>query len=318
MKQIFAFSLIVVLIVIFGACSDDSNPVTSAAPRIFDPFAMWDTANTGLSDTFVFAGTTTGSIFRSSNSGDTWTSVNTGLGGSNIRALLVKDSVLYAGTDDGVYLSTNDGSNWTTSSTGMEAGLQVFSLITKDSIIFAGTEAGSDNRGVYYSIDNGVTWTPTGLAYGVNTLCVKGKNLFAGTVNVNNSVYRSTNNGANWNLRDYNIPVSAVNSLAAKDTCLFAATATTGGVYRSSNDSSWTAVRDGLYSVSFNPEALFVYGPNILAGFGNFEGIYLSLNNGASWVSANAGLFSFSAYAFTYNGTYIFVGGTDGVWRHAL
>jgi hypothetical protein len=324
MKQILIFSIFVCLIVLFWACGSDDNPVNPTV-RVFDPFALWDTASGGLGslvqclavkDTLLFAGINDDGVYRSTNNGETWTQMINGLSSLNIRALLVKDTIIYAGTSSGVYISADNGSNWAPSTTGMGA-IIVRALIMKDTNIFAGTATG-----VYVSADDGAHWTSAGLStYTVVTLCVKGKKLFAGTTNINNSVYRSTNDGTDWLRITEGLAVQAANSLAAKDTNLFAAT--NGGIFRSSNDSTWTAVNDGLYSLSSNPQVLFVYGPSILAGFGNFEGIYLSLNNGASWVSCNAGLFGLTAGCFTYNRSYIFVGGTNQsggghVWRHAF
>jgi hypothetical protein len=116
----------------------------------------------------------------------------------------------------------------------------------------------------------------------------------------------------------------AVNSLAAKDTNLFAGTS--NGVFRSSNDSTWTGVNDGLYPAYAMgvSQSFFVYGSSILAGFDGYAGVYLTLNNGASWISCSAGLDGFSANVFAYNGNYLFVGGQSqggggrNVWRHPL
>jgi photosystem II stability/assembly factor-like uncharacterized protein len=322
MKQIFAFSLIVVLIVIFGACSDDSNPVTSAAPRVFDPFALWDTASGSLGnavqclaakDTFLFAGTSNSGVYRSSNNGETWTQVITNLPSLNICAFLVKDSILFAGLfSDGLYRSTDNGSNWANSGI---MSTSVYSLARKDSNLFAGTSSN-----VLRSTDGGLTWDIAGSFFSdVWALAVKRSKLFAGTYS--NMVFRSTDNGSHWTPIYTGFPETSLHSLAVQDTNLFAAT--DNGVFRSSNDSSWILVNDGLYSVSGVPQSLFVYGSNILAGFSNFEGVYLSLNHGASWISCNAGLDGFSAYAFAYNGSYLFVGGINqggagAVWRHAL
>jgi photosystem II stability/assembly factor-like uncharacterized protein len=326
MKKVFAFSLIVVLIVILSACSDDSNPVTSTSPRVFDPFALWDTASGNLGnivqclavkDTFLFAGTSDSGFYRSTNIGSSWIKSNTGLPSLNIRVLLVKDSNLFAATGgNGVYRSTDNGSNWTASNSGITTAA-VYSLVRKDSNLFAG----ATGDGVYRSTDNGSTWVSAGLSGStVFAFAVKGSRLFVGS---SSGVYRSDDNGVNWTPINTGLPGLNIRSLAVQDTNLFAAEIS--GIFRSSNDSSWTAVNEGLYSALAlgYPQSFFVYGSNILAGFTSNAGVYLSLNNGASWVSCNAGLPPFSAKAFTYNGAYIFMGGMDNighgvVWRHAL
>jgi hypothetical protein len=328
MKQTLIFSVIICLMIIFGACSDDSNPVTSTGPRVFDPFALWDTASNvslgnrvqcmAVKDTFLFAGTSNAGIYRSTNNGENWVTVNIGLSSVNIQALLVKDTIIYAGTAVALYRSTDNGLNWGAYSSGM-TNTNIRALAAKDSFIFAGTNGG----GLYRSTNNGVIWTSAGLSGEmVITFAVKGSRLFAGTAA--SGIYRSTNNGTDWTQINTGMPGLTINALAAQDTNLYSAT--TWGIYRSSNDSSWSEVNEGLYSVlmgSADFTSLFVYGPSVLVGVSSYRGVYLSLNHGASWVAANAGLFGFSTSCFAYNGTYLFIGGQNqggggGVWRHAL
>jgi hypothetical protein len=326
MKKIFTFSLIVVLLVILYACSDDSNPVTSAGPRIFDPFALWDTASLSVGDqvmalavkdTLLFAGTMDSGIYISTNHGANWLKSNTGLTDLNVYALLVKDTVILAGTiGSGVFLSYDDGSSWDPSNT-QPANLNIRMLARKDSNLFAGT-----NASAFRSTDNGLTWNLAGLnGWVVRAFASRGSKLFAATDG--HGVQRSIDNGANWIPINDGLGSIDVYALAVKDTNLFAATE--NGMFRTSNDSTWTEVNDGLYSALQlgDPQTLIVYGSNILIGFPNFAGVYLSLNNGASWVSANAGLPAFSAYAFTSDGSSLFVGGVGNsgygaVWYHPL
>jgi hypothetical protein len=325
MKKIFAFSLIIVLVVLFWACGSDDNPVINTT-RVFDPFALWDTASGQLGslvqclaakDTNLYAGTSDSGVYRSTNNGESWTKSSTGLSGGSliINALLVTDSNIFAGTSVGVYRSTNKGSSWSIS---MGIGAAVLSLVKKDTMLFAGTTSR-----LSCSTDGGSTWDEPGLVVpgNVTTLVVKGSRLFAGTGS--NGVTRSADNGSTWLTINTGLGNNTINSLAVQDTNLFAATA--GGVFRSSNDSTWTAVGEGLY-VAYtlgDPQSIYVVGPNILTGFAGYAGVFLSLNNGASWVSANGGLPAFDAYSFVYHGSYLFVGGrgngTGGaVWRHAF
>ncbi len=58
-----------------------------------------------------------GGVWKSPDSGQTWTAINTGLASLNIRALAMspRDShLLYAGTNgSGLYRSTDAGATWT-------------------------------------------------------------------------------------------------------------------------------------------------------------------------------------------------------------
>src|SRR5262245_49238819 len=58
----------------------------------------------------IFAGTAGGGIFRSSDNGNSWTSVNNGLTGMDVWALTVtQDDQIFAGTSSGgVFRSTDN------------------------------------------------------------------------------------------------------------------------------------------------------------------------------------------------------------------
>lgn len=59
----------------------------------------------------IFAGTYDG-IFRSTNDGQDWIGVNTGLSNTIISSFTVSESNIFVGTGDGIFLSTNNGLNW--------------------------------------------------------------------------------------------------------------------------------------------------------------------------------------------------------------
>ncbi len=85
----------------------------------------------------VYAGTW-GSVLKSTNGGENWTAMNTGLTSINVNSLvnvyaLAIDpntpATVYAGTyGGGVFKSTNGGENWTTMNTGLTS-INVFALV---------------------------------------------------------------------------------------------------------------------------------------------------------------------------------------------
>jgi hypothetical protein len=143
-----------------------------------------------VSGTNLFAGTgilsIPGGVFLSTNSGTSWSAVNTGLTNTYVGALAISPNGtgganLFAGTaGDGVFLSTNNGTSWSAASTGL-TNTYVYALAVSGTNLFAGTEG----DGVFLSANNGTSWTAasTGLTYpSVKTLAVSGTNLFAGTL----------------------------------------------------------------------------------------------------------------------------------------
>jgi len=90
----------------------------------------------------LFAGTSGGGVFRSTNNGASWT--GTGLTGHTISALAASGSNVVARIGTGVFLSTNNGTSWT--NIGL-TNLTVLDLAIIGNSLFAGT----DGAGVWRS-----------------------------------------------------------------------------------------------------------------------------------------------------------------------
>jgi len=144
-------------------------------------------APNGSGGTNLFAGTSGGGVFLSTNNGKYWTAVNNGLTNSYIQTLAFSQNTsgginIFTGTSGGgVFLSTNNGTSWTAVNSGLAVDT-VRSLAVSSTNIFAGTRGG-----VFLTTNNGASWTAVndGLtsSYGsyVTSLYVSGSNLFAGT-----------------------------------------------------------------------------------------------------------------------------------------
>ena len=89
-------------------------------------------------ETNLYAGTIYGGIFRSTDNGTNWTSVNEGLTNTYVNSIVVSGSNLFAGTDGGVFLSTNKGLNWSVVNNGFTS-LYIDLLAASGTNIFAGT-----------------------------------------------------------------------------------------------------------------------------------------------------------------------------------
>ena len=73
-----------------------------------------------VNGTNIYAGTTAG-LFKSTDNGNSWNTVNSGLGTTYILFLYSFNSYLFAGTyNGGVYESSNGGANWINISTGLQ------------------------------------------------------------------------------------------------------------------------------------------------------------------------------------------------------
>jgi len=117
-------------------------------PNGFKPMAPYggDVRSFAVSGRNLFAGTYGGGVFLSTNNGTSWTTVNTGLTNTSVRALAVSPNGagganLFAGTYSGAFLSTDNGTTWTAFNTGLP-NPHVSSLALNDTYIYAGIFGG--------------------------------------------------------------------------------------------------------------------------------------------------------------------------------
>jgi len=216
-------------------------------------------------------------------------------------------------------------------------------------MVFAGTE----NDGIYLSIDNGLSWSPVDQTPVVETekhaavigakayycgptvfsLILSGKFLLAG-MNFG-GVYRSTNNGGSWSAAHEGFTSSApmgppsITTLAVSGEYLFAGTIGDGVFLSTNNGRQWTHASNGLPADGRSvycpinalvsvPKPKRIDGENVFAATEG-AGIFLTGDDGRRWIPVNNGLRDpvvYSLAASTVSGAAcVFAGAADGVYR---
>jgi hypothetical protein len=126
----------------------------------------------------IFAGSASNGVFKTTNGGTGWTAINSGLTDTHISQLVVLGTRLFAVTLNGVFVSDNSGGSWAADSFGLE---DVNCLVVVNNQLLAGT----DDSGIYLSVDSGATWTLFSSGLGANTrvwsLAASSGYIFAGT-----------------------------------------------------------------------------------------------------------------------------------------
>ncbi|MCX5787221.1 MAG: hypothetical protein NTX64_01740, partial [Elusimicrobia bacterium] len=221
-----------------------------------------------------YVGDTSGRIYTSNNGGANWVQANSNLAvGSNIAALAAFNGRLYAGdaATNRVYVSTS-GDSWNMAQGGVVAfaaqgGVQ--SLAAFNGRLYAGDSAGK----VYASVD-GSSWAATNNSNAVGTYIVAltpfNNRLYA--VDASSRVFFMNPDGITWT-QSWNIVVgaggsptpalnfgSSLSALASLNGKLYAADATYGKIYVSTEGSTWMAINSsypivntantGIYSLA--------------------------------------------------------------------
>ena len=267
---------------------------------------------------------TLNNVYLSIDNGDTWATKNNGLP-DHVNSIAINPVNGYIFVDSrgsevkskGLFRSTNRGESWVKVTNNMDI---TEILITESGKIYLGS------RGkVYYSSDNGNTWTQRSiglpdryvgpLALGTDgTLYVEALSAEASRV-----VYRSTNGGDTWLSLPLNYNFKFIDITFSDDGSIFASRMN-GNVLKSTDRGvTWTEVYTGEYSIwniIYNPITKDIFATGFLSSY-----VYRSINLGASWELKNSGLQLSSLFdhveqlAFNSITGQMYVATTGGVYR---
>jgi len=267
----------------------------------------------------IFAGSGNTGVYLSSNNGDSWAAVNTGLSLYSVAAFAISGDTLFAGIPNGgVYMSSNNGTNWI--HTGLISG-NIHTLAKKGNNFFAGALNTGIDHGVYFSTNNGQTWlrVNSGLTNtDVVSLGIIGNNIFAGTNG--GGVFLSSNNGNSWVEKNTGLSDTYIYAITSIDSNIFVGTG--NGIFLSTNNgSNWAPASNGIPPNS-TIYAFAVIGDTIIAGTQTDSStVFMSLDYGNNWISISDGFpNNYCVLSFATIGDTIYAGTTTdhGVWRHNI
>lgn len=264
-------------------------------------------------------------IYLSTNKGNTWTLINSGLTYTEVKTLAIIDTTIFAGTTGGVFVSSNNGNSWSSVNNGL-TNLNILSLTVNSNKIFAGTDSG----GVFVSSDYGLNWTPinNGLnnTLDIKSIAVHDSNIFVGTSHKGISV--SQNYGANWTTCNNGVINHYVGSLITSNGKLFAGL--TSGYYNTNGDGllghgdvgegisissdtskTWTTMNGLLPHYKVN--CFTVIDTNLFAGTDGY-GVFISIDSGITWSAVNTGLSNLDVTSFAVIGNNLFAGAYGSVF----
>jgi uncharacterized protein (TIGR03437 family) len=113
--------------------------------------------------TIYFSPGLAGAVYKSTDSGETWTAANVGLPAAVVSNLIIdpaNPSDVYALTGTGLFKSANAGASWISVNSGLPYSIGALAISsTPDSVTLY---VGTIGAGVLKSTDGGASWQPTG------------------------------------------------------------------------------------------------------------------------------------------------------------
>ncbi len=251
----------------------------------------------GFKDNYIFAGAD--GIHRSSDQGLTWTQV--GLSGRSVRSIQVSGNSIFVGAGNALFLSTDNGDTWTTKLT--TSGSYVRVALNNNYVVVA---SNSSSTGIYYSSNSGNTWNSTNSIRLAQDVHYFNNHFFTATA-ADSGIYKSSNNGVNWTRINNGLNKSTViPSLSSNNIGVYCGTliSNVSGVYYTSDlGANWQVIGLPYQDIT----SIISSGSNLISGT-RYEGIFISTNNGQSWIPSNNGLPTGNIGAIAHNGNEIYAG----------
>lgn len=241
-------------------------------------------------DNNIYAGTFDNGIYISSNQGTTWTPLNTGLNGTNIKTFGLCSSGLLCAIPSGIYLYSEQDSSWT----------ELAPIYNINSISSRGDTIMTVQNWQYpnFSFDGGETWV---ISNNIDFQSIfKGSLIGSGfylTGEIAKGIYKS-NDGTMWFSSNAGLCNSTIYSLAENNGKVFAATGGMGLYTTENNGNSWEQNFEGRANlVAINNDVVYA---------SSNYGFIKSTDNGLNWMTINNGLpsYEFSDLLFIDNTIY--------------
>ena len=311
---------------------EDQWTSTAGPPGLIYAIAL-DPQSPGV----LYAGTSTVGVFKSADSGQSWTPMNHGLGSGTVLSLALDPSTpgtLYAGTNRGVYRSTDGALSWTEASNGISRDPFGFSYIyalavdpNRPATLYAGTL-----RGVFKSVDGAKTWqdSNSGMRIGLSPPSVEALAIDLETPNVlyagagyqglSSTLFKTRDGGESWSPMSVGLSQALVSSIATsgQDSRTVYVATRGEGVFSSFDDGeTWQPSGQGVLESHIS--AVAARGsPQVAYAAGMRRGFYRSIDSGRTWEEIGGGIGDRGAFSIALdrqsNDT-LWLAGTGGLYR---
>ena len=219
-------------------------------------------------DNIMVWSTQNGSYYRSTNGGNSFTSINNGIPAGVWLSVIHQDPITsntyYAGGRADLYKTTNSGTTWTAvgTPTGTSSIIEIAIAPSNNQVIYA-LKYGAN--GISRSTNGGISFTaPSMLGFPTTAtpsdITVSNTNANVAIVTctgyeATNKVFKTTNGGITWTNLSAGLPNIPVNCVVYNNNSAinaFYIGTDLGVFYRDNNQSTWVAFNTGLPNVSIS------------------------------------------------------------------
>jgi hypothetical protein len=243
-------------------------------------------------------------IYSSADNGLTWSTASSSLMGS-IYSMANLGETLFAGCSNGLYVSNNGGTLWVPVNNNAISNNSISYLKAFGNTMFA-----ASNYSLFRSTDNGLNWTVVNVDNNYNY--VSGLTSHGNSVLVfkGSSVFQSDDNGNNWTATQL---MSAVPSRIS---------ATNEGLLGISGQQIVRSLDKGKTWTTTNIQGYFydliTSGNRAITSSGSNSNVYLSNDNGKSWLVNNGGLEYLNPGSFVFHKDYLLASTNSGIYKLIL
>lgn len=225
-------------------------------------------------DNYLFSGFYNGTLFRSSDNGNSWLEKTRGLSASYVHTIFKTSSGnLLSGTENGLHLSSDNGIHWNRLPIGFK---RVYTVVEKDANnIFA------FGHKIWKSSNQGLNWVMINYPNDISAISAIVNNNGDIYFSSYGYIYKSTNNGVNWNSSFYN---SSSTFSLAKNSMGYIFAVGYPNIYKSSNNgNNWTVI----YTINSGQLGSIAIGPDDKIYVCTSTDVISSSDNGLNWGSMN-------------------------------
>ncbi|MBI3195078.1 MAG: T9SS type A sorting domain-containing protein [Ignavibacteriae bacterium] len=280
--------------------------------RSFDDGVTWDTMSIDILgkisqalhryQNVLYAGTRNQGVYRTSNAGESWENVNVGLTNVGVTFMMTAGRDMWVSDSYSMFSTRNDGFTWFGSIENgeWEENYKAMASVGDDFFIAS--------RYSLFLYSNSYWSIVLKAPIEITSIVVSESELF--TTTSEGGMFFSSDYGNTWAETDSGIENREIGYMYLHGNILFAQT--DDGLYRTTNQGLlWNKLPDW----PFNETATSIVAFENYFFAGTYEsGVYVTTDNGETWIPVNNGLTNFNIRSLAQSRTSLFVATGDGIF----